>query len=113
MLGVWCGVYAVGGWHWWWCWKLFWGVMGHVVGGVRDGDFGEGVLDVVGSWGSGVFCGIVGTYAFWSWLLHVAATPSMSALWWTGLVLSPRRRSVVDFTMARLILVQMKLAMSE
>ena len=61
----------------------------------------------------GLSCGSVGAYAFWSWLLQVAATLSVGARRWSGLVLSPRRRSVLDHTMARLILVRMKLAMSE
>ena len=61
----------------------------------------------------GLSCGIVGAYSFWSWLLQVAATPSVRARWQSGLVLSPRRRSVFDLTIVRLILVRMKLAMSE
>ena len=84
---------------------MVWDVIGHVVGVVRDGAVGEGVLEVVGSWGSGVNCGIVGPYSFWSWLLHVAATPSVGAQQRSGLVLSPWRRIVLDHTMARLILV--------
>ena len=61
----------------------------------------------------GLSCGIVGAYSFWSWLLQVAATPSVGARRRSGLVLSPWRRSVFDLTIARLILVWMKLAMSE
>ena len=58
-------------------------------------------------------CGFVGAHSFRSWLLHVAATPSVGACRWSGLVLLPQRRSVLDCRMARLIFVQMKLAMSE
>ena len=88
-------------------------VVGHVIVGVRDGDVGGGVLEVVGDWGSGLSCGIVGADSFWSWLLQVAAASSVEAQWPSGFVLSPWRRSVLDHTMARLILVRMKLAMSE
>ena len=65
--------------HWRCHWKLVWGVVGHVVVGVRDGDVGGGVLEVVWSWGSVPSYGIVGTYLFWSWLLQVAQTPSFGA----------------------------------
>ena len=63
--------------------------------------------------GVSLSCGIGGAYSFWSWLLQVAATPSMGARRRSGFVLSPRRRSVFDLTITRLILVRMKLAMSE
>ena len=99
--------------HWWCHWKLVWGVIGHVVVGVSDGDVGGGVLKVVGSLGSALCSGIVGAYLFWSWLLHVASMPSVGARQQSGLVLSPQGKSVLDHTMARLILVEMKLAMSE
>ncbi len=84
-----------------------------MVCGVRDGYVGGGVLVVVGNRGSGLSCGIVGAYSFWSWLLQVAAMPSVGAQRRNGLVLWLRRKSVLDRTMARLILVQMKLAMSK
>ena len=44
-----------------------------MVVGVRDGEVGGGVLEVVGSWGSGLSCGIVRGHLFWSWLLQVAS----------------------------------------
>ena len=46
-------MHVVEGCHWQSHWKLVQGVIGHVVGGVRDGDVSGGVLEVVGSWGSG------------------------------------------------------------
>ena len=59
----------------------------------------------------GLSCGIVSAYSFWSWLLQVAAAPSVGARRRSRLVLLPRRRSVFDRTIARLILVW--IAMSE
>ena len=72
-------------------------------------------LNISSFWldGGGGTCGIVGAHLFRSWLLHVAATPSVGARRRSGLVLLPWRRSVLEHTMARLIFVQMKLAMSQ
>ena len=63
--------------------------------------------------GIGVCCGGFSAYAFWRELLQVAAMPSEGARRRRGVVRSPRRRSVIERTIARLILVRMKHAMSE
>ena len=71
------------------------------------------MLEVVENWGLGMSCDIVGNYSFCSWLLQVAAAPSVGARWLSRLVWSPQRRRVLDWTMVRLILVWMKIAMLE
>ena len=92
-------------------------VIGSVIGGLRW--VRQGVVVVVEVCrkllvvGIGVCCGGFSAYAFWRGLLQVAATPSEGARRRRGLVRSPRRRSVFDRTIARLIRVQMKHAMSE
>ena len=92
-------------------------VIGSVIGGQRWVIQGMlMVVEVCRKWlvaGGGVCCGVIGAYAFWRGLLQVAAMLSEGVCRRRGVVWSPLRRSVFDWTMARLIRVRMKHAMSE